>query len=84
MRDIDYGILPEHMRDGARHYVENHFEPGGFLQAVFENNLVRAFSLADEINEKAMRQWARFLHNEAPRRCWGSREAVQNWLEERE
>ena len=71
---IDYSKLPEHMREGARAYIEQGHEPGGFLQAVFSNDFVRA----DQINGENLHNWASF----APRRCWGSREAINNWIED--
>lgn len=83
MRGVDYGRLPEHMREGARMYVEHGGHPGHFLRAVVENDLVGAFAAADEKNFAHMADWARWLYNEAPRACWGSREAVRAWIEMR-
>lgn len=78
---VDYSMLPEHMRAGARDYVERrHPNVGGFLRAVLENDLVEAFGRADEINAAAMRDWAAWLFNEAPANCWGSPDKVRAWL----
>ena len=77
--EIDYSILPEHMQHGAKLYIEHGIISGSFLTAVMENDLVYAFGAADETNRFAMFDWARFLYNEAPVNCWGSRENVEKW-----
>lgn len=81
---IDYTGLPEHMRDGARLYIEHGVEPGGFLRAVLQNQLVEAFGRADDTNRAAMFQWAGWLYNEAPRGAWGSPEKVDAWIKAHE
>ena len=75
-----YVMLPEHMQDSARLYVERGIEPGGFLCAVLENNLTEAFGRADSINRDAMFEWACWLYNDAPGDCWGSPEKVAAWI----
>jgi len=78
--EINFSMLPQHMRGGARRYIESGILGGGsFLEAVFENNLVEAFGRADDINIAAMRQWAQFLYGECPLPCWGSKEKVRLW-----
>lgn len=81
--DINYDMLPDHMREHAREYVEQGASVGDFLFAVLSNDLVGAFGRADATNKAAMAQWARWLYNEAPSRCWGSPEKVRAWLEEK-
>lgn len=78
--DIDYSRLPSHMQEGARLYVEDGIEPGGFLMAVLCNDFVGAFSRADAVNGEFMRDWAEWLYNEAPSTCWGSREKVESYM----
>ena len=80
---VDYDALPTHMRQGAEDYIERGDQPGGFLFAVFVNDLVEAFARADEINAAAMPAWAEWLYNEAPSACWGSVEKVRAWQEQR-
>ena len=72
MSEVNYLMLPEHMQDGARLYVERGVEPGGFLMAVLSNNLVEAFARADQTNAAEMDTWVCWLYTEAPRDCWGS------------
>ncbi len=76
---IRYDMLPKHMRDAARAYVERGAEPGHFLGAVLENKLVEALSAADELNRAAMYSWAQWLYNECPRRAWGNGYRVDAW-----
>lgn len=76
-----YDRLPEHMRGGARRYIESGIPPGGFLAAVLGNDLAGAFSQADSTNLQAMGAWARWLHNDIPRSAWGSPAKVTAWCE---
>lgn len=80
MNDIDYSMLPEHMQDGARLYVEEGIPPGSFMEAALSNKLVEAFGRADETNTECMRYWASWLYNDCPRIARGSQEAVDNWI----
>lgn len=79
---INYSMLPEHMQEGAKRYVEKRIAPGGFLTAVLENNLVEACGRADLMNRNALHAWAQWLYMECPRGAWGSPEAVKAWLKE--
>lgn len=80
IEDINYSKLPEHCREGVKHYIEEGVPLGHFLTAVFSNQLVEAFGLADPVNTERMRDYADFLYNEAPSPCWGSKEIVAAWL----
>jgi hypothetical protein len=71
--------LPLHMRDGMLLYLSHGTPPGSFATAVLENDLLGAFSKADEINTAKMRDWAGWLYF-MPRLCWGSKEAVKAWI----
>ena len=77
---IDYSILPEHMRDGARLYIENGIEPGSFMSAVICNDLMEAFGRADMINKLCMFDIVRFFYNEAPAGCHGSPATMDAWV----
>jgi hypothetical protein len=73
-------MLPEHMRDGARRYIEDRILPGGFMTAVLENNLVDAYQKADTVNLARMKDWVMWLYWECPRAAWGSPLRVKTWL----
>ena len=83
MQDIDYSKLPEHMRDGFRRYIEKGIPGGHFMTAVLSNDLMGAFGRADDINRARMFDICAFLHNEAPRGCFGSPEHVNDWIKDR-
>lgn len=76
-----YDRLPQHMRPGARRYIEQGIPPGGFLIAVLKNDFRTAAMKADRINKNSFRAWADWLVYEAPREAWGSEENVRNWIE---
>jgi hypothetical protein len=81
--------LPEHMHEAVREYLLAGVPVGDFMENVLANDLVGAFSRADDRNTAAMRQWASFLHNDLPGRgsgrwsCWGDRATVRRWVESR-
>lgn len=78
--NINYDMLPYHMRDGTRLYIESGIPGGSFMTALFSNDFLGAFQWADTTNTAAMRSWASFLHNEAPIGCYGSPEIVRDWI----
>ena len=61
-------------------YVNHRIEPGGFVRAVLENDLKGAFGKADAYNRERMFEIVKYCYNEIPATCWGSKEAVDNWL----
>jgi len=81
MTHVDYSRLPQHMHDGVRRYITRGIRPGAFLTAVLENNLMAAFTRADDINLIYMRSWAEFLYN-LPKNMWGSRAKVNAYVKE--
>lgn len=82
--DINYSLIPEHMRDGVKLYLEYGIRPGSFLTTVLENNLVKSIALADNVNQAHIVEWAKFLYNELPMESWGSKEKVNAWIEKKE
>lgn len=79
--DINYDLLPEHIRSAMKRYIENRIAPGDFLMAVLSNDLMGAMGKADIINRRRIYDICCFLYNEAPATCWGSPEMVKRWLE---
>lgn len=74
-----YNLLPEHMRDGMREYIEQGIAPGGFLGTVLVGDLFGAMRRADDFNLYFLQAYVRFLDNHAPPACYGSREKVRAW-----
>lgn len=76
----EYDQLPEHMRDGARRYIEEGYRPGDFLMSVLCNDFVGAIGRADMLNNAVLHIWAQWLHNDIPMSAWGSVEKVEAWM----
>lgn len=76
----DWSAIPGHMRGGIERYVMNGVPMGGFLTAVFANDLMTACGKADEENRHAIFSYAAFLYNHVPATCKGSYEAVEAWI----
>ncbi len=76
---IDYSVLPEHLQNGLREYIERGRIPGDFLSAVISNNLMGAFGVADDESKAALEDIIKFMWNAAPSACWGSKEFMKTW-----
>lgn len=72
--------IPSHMHEAVMAYVQDRLQPGDFLMAVLQNDLTEAVGCADEKNMWALPVYVAYLYNHAPRKCWGSPEAVKQWL----
>jgi hypothetical protein len=68
------------MIEGVNRYIIDRIKPGDFLTAIFENDFVNALGRADIKNFDNIQAYAKFLYNEAPAGCWGSKKAVKEWL----
>lgn len=80
MATPDYSRIPAVTLLGLRAYCKGRREPGGFLRAVLENDLVQAFQRADDENLEALFDIVSYLYNEVPSVCWGSPARVRAWL----
>ena len=65
-------------------YAQDHLPTGNFLRGVLENNLLEAITRADEENLRDLPEIIKYVYNDLPSPCWGSKQAVQNWLERKE
>ena len=78
---IDYSLVPvDHMVGAVRRYIEKRIHPGDFLTAVICNDLSKAVAHADADNAKQLVAWVRFFYNEIPAKAWGSKEKMEDWL----
>jgi len=80
MREMDYSLLPEHLRGNVKRYIEDGAIPDDFLTAVISNNLFEAFKNASTREEEALFDIVRFFYNETPGNCWGSSEKMLLWM----
>ena len=80
--DWEHYEVPEHTRDALENYIIRGYHPGGFLQAVLVNNFVNTVCRADHLNQLHLVDIAKWLVHEAPGECWGSDQAVNNWIDD--
>jgi len=73
-------MIPEHTKYDIDRYVNDKIPPGGFLEAVFSNNLCQAFGRADRENLNNLFDIVNYIYNHTPMDCWGSPEKVKEWL----
>jgi hypothetical protein len=78
---VNYDKCPRH-EDAVRRYVESGKEPGDFLRAVLGDSLSRAVGRADAKNKELLEEWVLFVYNELPASCWGSEQAVEQWMQQ--
>lgn len=76
----NYALISRAILESLKRYVEQHVVTGGFLRAVLENNLHEAYCRGDGRSLTTMFDIVAYCHNELPRNCWGSPEAVTQWL----
>jgi hypothetical protein len=79
IHEIDYALVPEHLREGLRRYVETGGGVGNFLTSMIENDLIEAVLKADENSLAGIRDLCIWLYNEAPQQCWGSKQKRLDW-----
>jgi hypothetical protein len=72
--------VPEHLRGGLERYINRGIQPGHFLTAVLENNLMEAMGRSDETSRDGLFGLCGWLYNEAPCGCHGSPEKVRKWI----
>lgn len=74
-------MIPAHTKAALDRYVNDRILPGGFLTAVLSNDLFGAVGYADSQNLAALSDIVRYVYNELPSGCWGSKEAIWKWIE---
>jgi hypothetical protein len=80
---IDYGKLPLSMRVGMLLYIEKGIRMGSFGDCLLAGDLYSAVAHADAENRYRIADIAEWLHMEAPPACFGTREAVEKWIDEK-
>jgi len=72
-------LIPLHCHEGIINYIMKGDPIGGFLTAIVENDLMGAYSRADDINRNALGNYCTFLYNYAPANCHGSFDKRERW-----
>lgn len=73
--------IPNNIKDSIDRYVEHGISPGSFTRAVLENNLANAIGRSDDYSYNNLSAIVRYVYNKIPSNCWGSKEAVEKWME---
>jgi len=73
-------MIPALLKRSLDRYAEDHVPVGDFLTAVLRNNFVDAVCRADDDNVRILPEIARYVYNNLPSQCWGSRKKVEDWL----
>ena len=71
--------IPNHMRESIIRYCTEGTNPGHFLSAVINNDLVKAVQLADLSNRKLLANYVTWFFNYAPAGCWGKPNSTETW-----
>jgi len=71
--------IPAHMHSGVKNWVKYGVPGGGFLTKMLEHDIYNAAGKADLDNQAALMGWIRFMYNELPGACHGSRQACDEW-----
>lgn len=83
-RAMDYEseimMLPAHMHFGIISYIEDGVPPGGFLTALFENDLKNFAMRADHTNRHHLLDFVSYMVWHMPAVCHGSPEKVAAWI----
>ena len=77
---VNWLDVPERMRPGIVRYVERGIEPGYFLRAIFQNDLIEAARRADDENAEILPSYALLMLRSLPAACWGSRADYDAWI----
>jgi hypothetical protein len=75
-----YSLIPEHVMTSMQRYVESGCQLGGFLTAVFSNNLFGAIARADEDDLVLIPTYVKYIQNKLPASCHGDDAKVKDWI----
>jgi hypothetical protein len=76
--------LSDIMQSTLENYFCHGLEPGGFTTAVLEGNLFAAAQRADHWNKENLAKIANWVFQNAPGGSYGSKEAVRDWLTDKD
>jgi len=79
-KTADWTMIPGHMHQAVRDWIEHGWLPGSFLQAMLEHDVYDAVFRADNWNEGKIAEWCKFLCWYVPSACHGNEENVRDWF----
>jgi len=74
-------MIPQRFKESIDRYVQHGISTGSFLQSVLENDLKGAIGRADTEALLSLKDIVQYCYNEIPSECWGSKENVKDWLQ---
>lgn len=78
---ISWDTCPnQNLVHGMRMWIEYGVEPGEFLRAVLCSDLIGAVMMADRTNLSMLPDIVRWMMDNLPSPCWGSRDRYESWL----
>ena len=80
MNTPDSNLIEPRFKKSLDRYVEHGIPPGGFLNAVLENNLTESFARADQFAIENLRHIVAYIYWEIPGDCHGSPKIVSEWI----
>ena len=72
--------VPEHTQHALENYIIHGLQPGGFVTAVLCNNLIKAASSCDHLNQQYLSDIAKWVFHAAPIGCWGDERTIARWV----
>lgn len=79
MEQYPYHILPPHIREGVKLWLEHGITPGSFLRALIRNDLFQAVLRADDINRIELPHIVQWFISHAPVGSYGSDKVFSQW-----
>lgn len=76
---MDYSRIPPATLETLQNWAKHGLEPGSFVMAVLENNLIEAVSRGDRFNLMALLEICAYVYNEMPVDSYGSPSIVREW-----
>ncbi len=80
--DANLSMIPHHCREGVRAYLVQGRPTGGFLSAIFANDLRLAMAKTDDMNKGRIQDYLDFLCMYAPAKAHGSLANFGAWLKQ--
>ena len=81
---IEHGHeLSTQTREAIVNYLIRGWHPGGFLTAMLAGDLFSAVNSADTVNCRMMCAIGKFIMHHLPAACWGSRDSVSVWCNDK-
>jgi hypothetical protein len=76
-------MIEQRFKEAIDRWVADACPMGSFINAVLENDLAQALGRADEDARENLHDIVKYLYNQAPSSCWGSKEKVNQWREKK-